>query len=150
VCARLPPAGRRHQTLLEAMKGCTVSAISQLILADTAKKSNGSAAANLILLLGLGLLVVLVLRSRKKQKLRTEELRSSIEVGQRVMTSSGILATVVGSDDESYSLEVADGVVIKFVKRAVTKVLPPAHDPEYPGDETADTAPDQANVSYDG
>src|SRR3954454_19217217 len=125
------------------MKGCTVSAIPQLILADTAKKSNGSAVGNLILLLGFGLLVVLFLRSRKKQKLRTETLRNSIEVGQRVMTSSGILATVVGSDDESYSLEVADGVVIKFVKRAVTKVLPPPDNPEYPAADT----PDQVNVS---
>jgi preprotein translocase subunit YajC len=128
------------------MKGCTVSALPQLILAADPKKSNGSAAANLILLLGFGLLVVLFLRSRKKQKLRTETLRNSIEVGQRVMTSSGILATVVGSDEESYSLEVADGVVIKFVKRAVTKVLPPLDEPDKP----ADTVPDQVNVSSDG
>src|SRR5437868_5002759 len=127
------------------MKGCTVSAIPQLILAADPKKSNGSAVANLILLLGFGLLIVLFLRSRKNQKRRTETMRNSIEVGQRVMTTSGILATIVDSDDESYSLEVADGVVIKFVKRAVTKVLPPLN-PEQPGDEAPDTAPDQVNV----
>ncbi|BEP16094.1 hypothetical protein acdb102_44050 [Acidothermaceae bacterium B102] len=133
------------------MKGCTVSASQQLIVAAPAAKSNGSGAANLILLAGFVILIVLFMRSRKASRRRTETLRSQIQVGQRVMTSSGIIATIVDSDDESFSLEVADGVVIKFVKAAVTKVLPEPLNPEYPDDETpaepADTVPDQANAS---
>lgn len=136
------------------MKGCTVSAYQQLILAADPKKSSGSTLGNLIPLLLLIIVAVLFLRSRKKQKLRTQTLRSSIGVGQRVMTTSGIIATIVDADDESYSLEVADGVVIKFVKAAVSKVLPEPLNPDHPGDETpaepGDTVPDQANASSEG
>ncbi len=131
------------------MKGCTVSASSQLILAATKKSSSGSAVANLLLLGAFAVLIVLFMRSRKNQRRRTDTLRSSLQVGQRVMTSSGIIARIVDSDDESYSLEVADGVVIRFVKAAVTKVLPEPLNPEYDTDETPDTVPDQANASYE-
>ena|ERR1700712_5588612 len=133
------------------MKGCTVSAYQQLILAADPKKSSGSVLGNLLPLVLLVVVAVFFLRSRKKQKLRTQSMRSSIEVGQRVMTTSGIIATIVDSDDETYSLEVADGVVITFIKAAVTKVLPEPLNPDHPGDETPaetpDTVPDQANAS---
>jgi preprotein translocase subunit YajC len=133
------------------MKGCTVSVPQQLIVAAAPAKSSGSTLGSLIPLLLLVIVAVLFLRSRKKQKLRAQTMRSSIAVGQRVMTTSGIIATIVDSDDESYSLEVADGVVITFVKAAVSKVLPEPLNPDYPGDETpaesADTVPDQANAS---
>jgi preprotein translocase subunit YajC len=131
------------------MKGCTVSAYQQLVLAagSTPAKANGSPIGSLIFLLAIALVGVLFFRSRATAKRRTESLRSSIQVGQRVMTSSGIIATIVDSDDESYSLEVADGVVIKFVKQAVTKVLPEPLNPDDEADEVADTVPDQVNAS---
>jgi preprotein translocase subunit YajC len=95
----------------------------QLILAVTSTKSGSSATANIILLAGFVILIVFFMRSRKAARRRTETLRSNISVGQKVMTSSGIFATVVASDDESFSLEVADGVVMRFARAAVTKVL---------------------------
>jgi preprotein translocase subunit YajC len=112
----------------------------RLILAAT-QKSSGSGFANLILLAGFAILIVLFMRSRKTARRRTESLRSNIQVGQKVMTSSGIFATVVGSDDESFDLEVADGVVMKFVKAAVTKVLAEPLNPADVLDETPETPP---------
>jgi preprotein translocase subunit YajC len=120
----------------------------QLILAAT-QKSNGSGVANLILLGGFAILIVLFMRSRKNSRRRTESLRSAIQVGQKVMTSSGIIATVVGSDDESFDLEVADGVVMKFVKAAVTKVLAEPLNPADVLDE-APEVPETPPIFADG
>ena len=93
------------------------------IVAASQAKSNGSPLGNVFLLVAFVLLLLMFLRSRRAAKRRTESLRSAITVGQNVMTSSGIFATVVASDEESWSLEVADGVVMRFAKAAVTRVM---------------------------
>jgi preprotein translocase subunit YajC len=53
---------------------------------------------------------------------RTRQMRqfnSSLDVGDHVVTSSGIFGTIRHLDDSSAHLEVADGMILRFDRRAV-------------------------------
>ena len=66
--------------------------------------------------------VVMFLPERKKQKER-ESMLGAIKKGDRVMTTSGILAKVVTVSDDEVRLEIADGVRVRFSRQAVQLVL---------------------------
>ncbi len=60
---------------------------------------------------------------RKRQKEHTEMV-STLQKGDEVVTSSGILGKVVRIEDDYVLLKVADNVELKFQKVAVHAVLP--------------------------
>ena len=60
-------------------------------------------------------------RKRKKQQ---EAMLAGIKKGDRVMTTSGIYATVAqASEDDRVVLQISDGVRVKFSRQAVQTVL---------------------------
>jgi preprotein translocase subunit YajC len=78
------------------------------------------------LLLPLLLIVVvaipLVLGSRKQKRAAQEQqnLQSSLSVGDRVMTTSGLYGTVADTDgDTTIDIEIAPGVVTTWLRQAV-------------------------------
>ena len=46
-----------------------------------------------------------------------------LKKGDRVVTSGGIIGTVVGLDDAKAVLKIADDVKVEFTKGAITQVL---------------------------
>ena len=44
--------------------------------------------------------------------------------GARVRTTAGMYATVVGVDGDDVILEVAPGVEVRYIKRAIMQVIP--------------------------
>lgn len=50
-------------------------------------------------------------------------MQNSLRPGVRVMTTSGMYATVVAVDDDGVVLEIAPGVEARFVKQAVMQVV---------------------------
>lgn len=81
------------------------------------------------------LIVPMVLMSRKQKRAmqQQQELQNSIGVGDRVMTTSGLYATVANTDDDAtVDLEIADGVVTTWLRAAVReKVGPDVPEEEY-------------------
>ncbi|WP_121011377.1 preprotein translocase subunit YajC [Saccharothrix australiensis] len=68
------------------------------------------------------LAVPLFLSARKQKKAVAEQqaLLNSLEPGDRVMTTSGLYATVAdASDDTTIDLEIADGVVTTWLRQAI-------------------------------
>lgn len=106
------------------------------------------------LLLPLLLIVVfyfLLIRPQQRQRKQMQEMQQSLTVGSKVMTGSGLLATVVALDDDEVELEVAPGVTNRYVRRAIVNVL---DGPESEvGDDVSDfesaDAADQADVTGD-
>jgi len=85
------------------------------------------------------LIVPMVLMSRKQKRAmqQQQQLQSSIGVGDRVMTTSGLYATVASTDDEAtVDLEIADGVVTTWLRAAVREKV----GPEVPEEEHVDDA----------
>ena len=61
---------------------------------------------------------VLILPMRRKQK-KLEELVKTLKGGDRVVLSSGIYGTIVGTEDDAFLVRVDDKTRIKVLKSAV-------------------------------
>lgn len=65
------------------------------------------------------------MRARKRQALEAAELQESLQIGDRLMTTSGVLGTAVGlPDDETIELEIAPGVVTTWMRAAIRERIP--------------------------
>ena len=80
----------------------------------------------------------LLIRPQRKRQQEQIAMQNSLTVGSRVMTTTGLFATVVGFADDDVLLEVAPGVETRWAKAAIGRVITPVED----GDDTDDaTAP---------
>jgi preprotein translocase subunit YajC len=68
-------------------------------------------------------LYFLMLRPQQQRMRRQQELVKSIGVGDRVLTASGLIGRVVDESGDRLLLEIADGVVVEFVRLAVSRRL---------------------------
>ena len=68
-------------------------------------------------------LYFLMLRPQQQRMRRQQELVKSIGVGDRVLTASGLIGRVVDESDDRLLLEIADGVVVEFLRLAVSRRL---------------------------
>src|SRR5688572_20763253 len=88
-----------------------------------AANNGGSGAFNLLLLLAVPLVFYfLLIRPQSKRRKEQLQMQTSIQPGARVMTTSGMHATVVSIDDDGLVLEIAPGVEARFIKQAVMQV----------------------------
>jgi preprotein translocase subunit YajC len=68
------------------------------------------------------ILMYLVLLRPQQQRLRNQrQLVASLDVGDEIVTAGGIIGRIVALTDERASVEVADGVVIDFLRVAVNR-----------------------------
>ena len=116
-------------------------------LAATASKSSGFNPSTLILIL---IVVVafyfLMIRPQQRRKQQAAQKSNNVEPGARVRTTAGMYATVVDVDGDDVILEVAPGVEVRYMKRAIMEVVSPGE----PVDETEMDADDEAaDVDHD-
>ena len=89
----------------------------------------------LILMFGaVGVMMVFGSRNKKKQAIKAQELQESMVPGTRVMTTSGMQATVTAVGDDTIELEIAPGVYTLWVRAAVREIIPAPEETEF--DET--------------
>ncbi|TMR40814.1 preprotein translocase subunit YajC [Actinomadura geliboluensis] len=125
---------------------------SDMILAA---ESGGSGAFNVLLLLAIPLVFYfLLIRPQSKRRKEQMQMQNDIQPGARVLTTSGMRATVVDIDDDGLVLEIADGVEVRFVKQAVMQVLkddePDEIDDELDEDDDDEQDDDAVDLSKDG
>lgn len=70
---------------------------------------------------------VLILPMRRKQK-KLEQLVKGLKTGDRVVLSSGIFGTLVGTEDEAFLVRVDEKTRIKVQKSAVAGLQAPSTD----------------------
>lgn len=83
----------------------------------------------ILILLVVVMLFVLPARQRKRMQAQAQQLQDALQVGTRVMTTSGLYGTVARLRDDTIDLEISPGVVVTFVRRAVIEVRKPAQEP---------------------
>ncbi len=93
--------------------------------ADAGSAQSGGVLAFLPLIGFVVILYFLIIRPQQKRQKQHQELIASIKKGDKVVTNSGIIATVskVVSEHEVV-LEIASGVHCKFVKSAIASTVP--------------------------
>lgn len=78
------------------------------------------APSSLPLLIGIGAIIYLVLlRPASKDRKRREALLANIAKGDKVIMSSGLFGTVAQVQDNVVTVQVADGVRLRFSKSAI-------------------------------
>ena len=90
-----------------------------------------------LLLVLLAVPLFLSARKQKRAAAEQQQLLASLEPGDRVMTTSGLYATVAdATDDATIDLEIADGVITTWLRQAVREKIVAADDAdEFEADE---------------
>jgi preprotein translocase subunit YajC len=70
----------------------------------------------------------LIIRPTQRRQREQQAVVSALAPGARVMTTAGLFGTVVALEDGEVELEIAPGVVVRYVKAAIAKVVQPAAD----------------------
>jgi preprotein translocase subunit YajC len=91
----------------------------------------------IILVLALGAMWLMTNRTRKQQR-QAADFRANLEVGQEVMTGSGLYGTIVAVDGDTITLESMPGNQSRWIRAAIAKLVPPTDDTLV--DETEDDA----------
>ena len=93
--------------------------------ADAAPAAQSGGLASL--LLPISLIIVfyfLLIRPQQKQRKQHQALIASLKKGDKVMTNSGLIATITKVvNDQEVLLEIANGVHCRFVKSAIINVV---------------------------
>ena len=66
----------------------------------------------------------ILIRPQRKQQKALEQLRSSLNIGDDVITAGGIHGQISGKTERTVTVRVADGTKIKFEKSSITQVFP--------------------------
>jgi preprotein translocase subunit YajC len=65
----------------------------------------------------------LLIRPQQKQKQERARMLAAIKKGDRVVTSGGLHATVVGLNEHTVTLRIADQVKVEFDRAAIGRVV---------------------------
>lgn len=69
------------------------------------------------------ILYFLLIRPQQQQTKKLERMRSALKKGDRVLTTGGIIGTVVGVDDGKAVLRVAEDVKLEFATSAIVQIM---------------------------
>jgi preprotein translocase subunit YajC len=105
----------------------------------------GDSAGSLFILLLLALPILLIVFQRRAMKRQLEGVQRGLALGVEVMTHSGVYGTVRALREDYVELEIAPGVVTRWARAAIGRVvtpvddervdepeLPPVRDPDQP------------------
>ena len=84
----------------------------------------------------------LVIRRSQRQQQQVRDVQRSLAVGQQVMTTAGLYATVSAVEDDVVVLEIAPGTHVRYARAAVARVVEPAPIEPFPDTTTPESAPD--------
>lgn len=97
----------------------------------------------LVILGAYGCFVYFFMRPRWKRNRQIRQSGAKFEVGDKIQTVGGLLATVTRIDDRTVSVRTDSGLSLDFVKAAIGGKYQPPPDPEAAPD------PDEAKTSGD-
>jgi preprotein translocase subunit YajC len=76
------------------------------------------------------LFVVLMFNSQRKRQRQFNQMQSSLQVGQEVVTTAGLHARILELDDEVAVLETSPGQTVRWDRRAIGRVVTPVEQDE--------------------
>jgi preprotein translocase subunit YajC len=122
--------------------------------AAATKSSSGSFLPLLIIVVLFGLFYVTIIRPQRNRQRTAAQTQTQVVPGQRVRTTAGIYGTVVSGDDRDIVVEIAPGVEVTMLRRAVMEVVPeddqggmPIPEPEPEAEEDTESMDDHTDRS---
>ncbi len=94
-------------------------------VAATSKSTSGNSEFTFILLIALVFIgfYFLMIRPQRRRQQQAMQQQNTVIPGARVRTTAGMYATVSAVDGDDVILEVAPGVEVRYMKRAIMQVL---------------------------
>jgi preprotein translocase subunit YajC len=127
---------------------------STLAAAAAATKSSFNPSTLILILVVVVGFYMLMIRPRRRRQQQARQKQDTVQPGARVRTTAGMYATVVDVDGDDVILEVAPGVEVRYMRRAVMDVVSPGEEPE---ETVTDSAEDddedehaEADAEHDG
>jgi preprotein translocase subunit YajC len=94
------------------------------LAASTTSKGGSNLLPFLIIAVLFGLFYVLMIRPQRNRQRAASQMQNTVTPGQRIRTTAGIYGTIVSADDRDVVVQVAPGVEIRMLRRAVMDVVP--------------------------
>ena len=128
-------------------------------LAASSSSSGFNPSTLILILIVVVAFYLLMIRPQQRRRQQAAQKQNTVQPGARVRTTAGMYATVVDVDGDDVILEVAPGVEVRYMRRAVMDVVDPGEttdedeapvdetDAEYSSDE--DEAPETAEDDAD-
>ena len=121
------------------------------MLALLAQTTNSSPLTSLLpIVLLIGLFYLFLIRPQQRRAKAQRALINSVEVGEEIITTSGIYGTITSIDDEegTVNVEIAPGIEIRILRAGIGR-LAVGDDGSYEDDESddQDEVEDQPSVS---
>jgi preprotein translocase subunit YajC len=107
------------------LRGSFLGVVLPLLTASVARAEAGGTQGNLLgMLMPLGLFVVifyfLIIRPQKKKQRKHDDMLSSIRRGDQVVSAGGFYGTVKEVKDDSFIVEIAEGVKVRILKASIS------------------------------
>jgi preprotein translocase subunit YajC len=115
-----------------------ILAVGTSTTTKTSKKSSSSTYTLLFIVVIFGAVYFLFLRPRQQRMRQQQTAAKTLSVGDEVVSAGGIYGRVVAMDGDVAEVEVAPGVILTFLRRAVnarTDAPPAAASAEPPMDD---------------
>jgi preprotein translocase subunit YajC len=111
------------------------------LAATTTTKSGFNPTSLILILVVVVAFYMLMIRPQQRRKQQAAQQKNTIQPGARVRTTAGMYATVVDVDGDDVVLEIAPGIEVRYMKRAVMDVVSP-------GEEADDAPADETDTDY--
>ncbi len=67
--------------------------------------------------------LLLIVRPQRRKIAAFAAMQAAVEVGDEILTTSGLFGTIRSLDEQSIELEVANGVVLRYARQAIGSIL---------------------------
>lgn len=102
----------------------TMTLAAGMHIAAPATTSKGNPAYTfLILAVLIGLFYLLIMRPQRNRQRKAMQTQSQVMPGQHIRTTAGMYGTVVSGDDRDVVIEIAPGVHVTMLRRAIMEVV---------------------------
>jgi preprotein translocase subunit YajC len=119
-------------------------------LAATSGKSSGFPTSTLfIIVIVVVAFWLFFIRPQQRRRQQAQQQQNTMQPGARVRTTAGMYATIVAVDGDDVILEVAPGVEVRYMKRAVMDVVSPGETADEPVEDEAPEDTDYAEDTTD-
>lgn len=114
------------------------------------KSSGGSFEFILFAVAIFALVYVFMIRPQQRRRQQAQQQGNTVAPGARVRTTAGMYATVVEVDGDDVVLEVAPGIEVRYLKRAIMDVVSPGDPVEDTYDADAEGDAEDADAEQYG
>jgi preprotein translocase subunit YajC len=107
-------------------------------LAATSGKSGFNPSTLILILIVVVAFYFLMIRPQQRRRQQAAQKQDTVTPGARVRTTAGMYATVVAVDGDDVILEVAPGIEVRYMKKAVMDVVSPGVEEEVAEEDASD------------